>query len=153
MPCVNGSARSLEVALGFVKPTDEHGLFASKVKHDRNGSVARCLNDRRAHFGGMLVEIVLGKGEALSFQEVLQGSAVPAKVPCVDEKIGVRPFCMLENQRFSHMIFPPAVVFNSLVVPRPAAFVLTLASEVQLIGQSWKWHGPNGVHGLRRRSF
>ena len=64
MRCENGFPPSFEVALGFVKTTNEHGLFSSQVKHHGHGSMPGGLDDGDPHLGGVFVEIVFGKTQA-----------------------------------------------------------------------------------------
>ena len=113
MPSKNGSRTFLEVSVGFVKATDEHRLLASQVKDHRDRAVPCRLNHGLSQ-PFVMVEIVLGVAQLLSFQEVLQRSAVAAKVPGVDEKIRFRGRCVLEYHVLGHVCFQRHVAYNAL---------------------------------------
>jgi len=129
MRCTSGYAPSLEVALGLVKPTDEHGLFTSEVEHHRDRSMSCRLNHGYAHFGRMLVKIVFGEGQFFAVEKILQCPAIAAEVPRVDQKVRACPFSMLENQLFSHMILWLAVVFDAFVVGFPFELLWVLRAN------------------------
>ena len=84
----NGSRPFLEVAVGFVEAPDEQRLLTPEVKHHGNRTMAGCL-----HHGFsktvVMVKIVFNITEFMPFKEVLQCTAVPAKVSGVNQEIRV----------------------------------------------------------------
>ena len=83
----NGSPPSLEVALRFVKPTNKQRLFITQIKHHRYRAMAGSFHHDVPH-AGVLVKIEFSVGQFLSVKEVFQRSAVTAKIPRVNEKVG-----------------------------------------------------------------
>ena len=98
---MSGSRRFPEVAVGFVKPADEHGLAASDVKNDGYRPMARCLHDGCPVIG-VLVKIQFGIRESFSFQEALECAAVATEVAGVDQEIRAGLSSMGHDEFFGH---------------------------------------------------
>ncbi len=118
MRSMNGWPASLEVALGFIEPPDEHRLFASKIEHDRDRAVSSGLNDGRPHLRRVFIKIVLGEGQFLCLKQVFQGTAIASEMTRVDQKIRLACRCVVENHRFRHGFSLRAGVFNPNAVSR-----------------------------------
>ena len=84
----NGSRPFLEVAVGFVQAPDEQRLLAPEVKHHGNRTMAGCLHHSFSKTV-VVVKIVFNITEFMPFKEVLQRTAVAAKVSGVNQEIRV----------------------------------------------------------------
>jgi len=96
----SGWRPSFEVALGLVESADEQRLFISQIKNDRHGSVSGCLDHGPSHFWRCLVEVVLGVRQPFVVKEILQRPTIAAKIPRVNEEIGVGKGGLLQDHGF-----------------------------------------------------
>ena len=142
----NGSPPSLEVALRFVKPTNKQRLFITQIKHHRYRAMAGSFHHDVPH-AGVLVKIEFSVGQFLSVKEVFQRSAVAAKIPRVNEKVGACTGRVFQNHGFGHGWKDPTVGYNSSLFDGDAQY--RLSEQGPLTGLAMASHGQDGVHGLR----
>jgi len=95
----SGSRPFLEIAIGFVKTSNEQRLLVSEVKHHGNRAMAGCLYHGFSKTV-VVVKIVFDVTEFMPLKQVLQCTAIATKVSGVDQEIRVCQCCVFENHGF-----------------------------------------------------
>ena len=103
----------LEVAIGFIKPGNEVGLFASQVKHNGDCTMTGRLDHGLTH-AVVVVKVVFGVTQLLSLKQVLQRTTIAAEITGVNQKVRVGQGCVLKNHGLGHASKHGLVPYNAL---------------------------------------